>query len=286
MKKNISIEPCAGLGNRIRVLASAKKLSDYYQWNLNIIWKQEAACYAKFSSLFKDDNTALNIVEVTEMPFRMKPLQTLTGTLKKRKYLHGANFISTEDVADLCHTVNEKDEINYYPALISKIMNEDNCYIKSTGELCQCNTEDFQFLQPSDKVQSRGASIWNMITDQTIGVHVRRTDQEASIKYSTLSAFERMMDAEIQKNPHVSFYLASDDEQVLESMERKYGERLLDFRGRDARRDVEEGIIDALIEMYALSKCTKIIGSYYSSYSKIAALMGGIECEIALENDV
>lgn len=39
-------------------------------------------------------------------------------------------------------------------------------------------------------------------------------------------------------------------------------------------------IQDALIDLYLLSKCKKVIGTYYSSFSQISALIGGIPCEI------
>ena len=43
-------------------------------------------------------------------------------------------------------------------------------------------------------------------------------------------------------------------------------------------------IRDAVIDLYNLAHCKKIYGSYYSSFSDIAALWGGIEKEVLMTN--
>ena len=44
-------------------------------------------------------------------------------------------------------------------------------------------------------------------------------------------------------------------------------------------RDSRAGIEDALIDMLALSRCSKILGSYQRTFSLIPSIMGGIPLE-------
>lgn len=47
-----------------------------------------------------------------------------------------------------------------------------------------------------------------------IGVHIRRTDNIASIKSSSIDVFVHLMQLEIEKDDTVKFYVASDEEKV------------------------------------------------------------------------
>jgi hypothetical protein len=42
-------------------------------------------------------------------------------------------------------------------------------------------------------------------------------------------------------------------------------------------RNLQKGIQDAVVDMYCLAGCQKIIGSYFSSFSEVAAQINGIE---------
>lgn len=55
-------------------------------------------------------------------------------------------------------------------------------------------------------------------SERTIGVHIRRTDNVVSIQSSPLENFTNIMDEEIKKNANTKFYVASDDDEVKESL--------------------------------------------------------------------
>ena len=89
-----------------------------------------------------------------------------------------------------------------------------------------------------------------------------------------------MMDAEIKKNTNTKFYVASDDDEVKESLKSKYPNRII-TQMDDTDRNSLEGMKFAVLDLFCLSKTNKIIGSVGSSYSQIAAEIGGIEVEYA-----
>lgn len=89
-----------------------------------------------------------------------------------------------------------------------------------------------------------------------------------------------MMDAEIKKNVNTKFYVASDDDEVKESLKSKYPDRIITLMDNTDRNSLE-GMKFAVLDLFSLSKTNKIIGSVGSSYSQIAAEIGGIEVEYA-----
>jgi hypothetical protein len=83
------------------------------------------------------------------------------------------------------------------------------------------------------------------------------------------------MHAQIKIEPASTFYLATDDPEVKNTFRREFGARLYSGDIRMART-TKEGMQDALVELYTLSGTSQILGSYWSSYSKVAAELGGI----------
>ena len=109
----------------------------------------------------------------------------------------------------------------------------------------------------------------------TIGIHIRRTDNLESIQHSPIKKFIDYIYTAIRNNDNQKFYLATDDLSVKEEFIKLFGDKIITM-DCVLRRDSEEGIKSALLELYILSSCSKIIGSYYSSYSELAAQIGNI----------
>ena len=69
-------------------------------------------------------------------------------------------------------------------------------------------------------------------------------------------------------------------DEVKESLKSKYPDRIITLMD-DTDRNSLEGMKFAVLDLFCLSKTNKIIGSVGSSYSQIAAEIGGIEVEYA-----
>ena len=112
-----------------------------------------------------------------------------------------------------------------------------------------------------------------------IGVHIRRTDNVEAIKSTPIQKFVKYIESSLANNDNLKFYLATDDIEVKNDFVKMFGDKIITTNCA-LRRDTEDGIISAILELYALASCSKIIGSYYSSYSELAAEIGGIPLEI------
>ncbi|MDO6389287.1 hypothetical protein Q4E40_04050 [Pontibacter sp. BT731] len=110
----------------------------------------------------------------------------------------------------------------------------------------------------------------------TIGVHIRRTDHTIAITHSPLQKFIAAMDHEVAEK-NANFFLATDCKATEEELLKKYSNRIVAFQKSNYSRNSVQGIQEALIDLYCLSKTDKVLGSYYSSFSQVAAEISGIE---------
>lgn len=109
-----------------------------------------------------------------------------------------------------------------------------------------------------------------------VGVHIRRTDNKKAIAGSPLESFLTHM-----KNKKGAFFIvATDDKDVKQLVEQTFlGE--CRFPAMLLTRRTEEGMIQGVADFFALTKCSKIIGSTASSFTDLAALYGNLPLEIA-----
>ena len=110
---------------------------------------------------------------------------------------------------------------------------------------------------------------------KAIGVHIRRTDHKKAIQGSPLESFLTKM----RNEPDAFFVVATDDKDIKQTIEQEFLGRCV-FPAITLTRKTEEGMIQGVADFIALSKCTKVWGSYWSSFSELAAKYGKIECEV------
>jgi hypothetical protein len=130
----------------------------------------------------------------------------------------------------------------------------------------------------------------------TVGVHIRRGDAwgypsthpASRVKRSTDAAFIARMDAELEAEPHTNFFVATDSAATEKHFRERYGEAVTVNRDKRFVPSVPEqpkdNQRDAVIDMFALARTQKILGNNYSTFSPMAAKIGGIGLEIVLED--
>ena len=96
--------------------------------------------------------------------------------------------------------------------------------------------------------------------------------------------FTDRMDEEIKMVPGTIFYLATDDMATRKELSDKYGNIIIYNPINQVSRDSEEGMFDAAVDLFALSMCQKIYGSYYSSFCEVASDIGKKELVVVNNN--
>lgn len=238
---------------------------------LNVVWFPNFELNAPFCSLFAPlpYGTVIEAGFCSRFTYRSPRrnnlwLPYITAPLNFDRVIYPAEFVKLRDSGRLADTLKSGGKI-----LV------ESCY--DFSEYFAALSRNFKPV-PALQGGIDGFVAANF-APRTVGVHIRRTDNALAIEQSPVSLFVDAIQREIDAFPDVKFYIASDDEKEKELLKERFGGRII-TRSVDCRRDCRSGIESAVEDMYILSRTAKIYGSFYSSFSEIAANLGGIELEV------
>lgn len=275
----ITLIPTSGLGNRLRIIASSMKLARVGNKKLQIYWNRNFELNARFDKLFE---CPLDI-SVKSIPLKYK-LWIVMRRFSSKLFgfdnwylgLFKFDFVFLDSMV--------KDVLQNRLNLQKEVNNAKNTFICSYEEVNYFDLEDYQVFKPITTIQKRIDSLVSQFNTSTIGIHIRSTDHVTSIKNSPFFLFENKIEEELRINPEATFFLATDNEGYQNKLLQKFGRKKILFNTKVFRRDVMEGISDAVVDMFCLSKTSKIYGSYDSSFSYVAARIGKIPIETVKVN--
>lgn len=248
-----TIIPAGGLGNRIRVILSALQWQKDTGKNVRILWIQDEGLACSFEKLF---------MPITEVKERRS---LLCYKFFRKIYLHSPlRYI-------YAYNYNEYENLREWIKNPNGLLYSTSYSIFYNGSYPQYH----DVFRLNADLQKQLDEYRSQMGKNTIGIHIRRTDNLESIQHSPIQKFIDFIHSAIQENDTQKFYLATDDQVVKEEFIQLFGDKIMTM-DCVLRRDSEEGIKCALLELYILSSCAKIIGSYYSSYSELAAQIGNI----------
>lgn len=171
------------------------------------------------------------------------------------------------------------------PVLSAQISNETNAlnnWCKGRNPRIRTNSKIvdaaglFDVFSPSAGIE-RIIDRYRPDLTNAIGVHIRRTDNQKSIANSPTSAFVRQMRLETSLTPDVKFFVATDSPATYAELKREFGKAIFEHSKASLDRDNANAICDAMVDLYCLSNCRKLIGSYWSSFTDTAWEIKGIE---------
>ncbi len=258
----IIIQPSGGLCNRIRVINSAWELAKKRRERLVVLWYLCPELNCSFDSLFRPvrELTVLNI-------------RSLWDPRKLFYQLTARQRFGNEDILN-----NRTDGVlneDFYRNLKSP------AYIFTWEHFYP--SHDYRFYVPVEPLKRRIDAITSGFGEHCVGVHIRRTDNAISMGKSTTEQFIALMKKELEKAPDTRFFLATDDKNEEDLLRKTFPGKIISNENRTLSRASQDGIEDALLDLFCLSSTKKLIGSYWSSFTDIAADMGGIEKLIAGE---
>lgn len=260
------INPIGGLANRMRAIASGINLSIDNNINIkSIIWPVNSDLYCPFDELFEPlkNIKLLNISNLQELLFFDEPR-------KKNLYLSGLFQINR-----YCgKIIDYHPEINKY---IEFLRNFSKPLLIQSGVIFYDFSPEFYrnlFIPKKDFITAAVERLDN--NKNIIGLHIRRTDNIVSIEKSPTILFINTIKNELYKDSNVKFYLATDDNAIKSQLTSIFGKNKIICSEKTAVRSTNNGIREALVEMLCLSMCKKIYGSFWSSYSEAAAMLGNV----------
>lgn len=269
------LEPCAGLGNRMLALLSGYVLAKKNNYHLTVVWKCEAPCNCELKNLFglPADVDVIGIYEHNRFKY---PVHNLIGKSRKKQLIKKCKCFVECGEADQIFEKNGS-------AAIDQIL-EDDVYIKSCGKFYDWeNININEVISPVESVYVLLEPLRkNVLGKHIIGVHIRRTDHVQAIQNSPLELFLDEMDKLVKQ--YDGFYLATDDVDVKKEICQRYGSKVMTY-DCNLKRDSKQGIIDAFVDLYMLGSCEKIIGSYGSTFSMVAAMLNNIPLQIIVDHE-
>ena len=244
MNDILCLRPIGGLCNRLRALAPALAVCDVLGKSLCLEWGGgDPACPGSFDDLFG-------------RPRGMVSSRTGVPVLEGKWGNAGAESYRRRFLPDM-------DAEEFGKLVLGRM-----------GELSPlpCLAEEIGRLKKG-------------ISPSTIGVHVRRTDLLiwADNEHWPIDVAESdrlLMERLDRESPETSFFVAADNPDSMEKLLERYGDRVIMnealWLGEGLRKTRVE---DAVIDLYCLAGCSRLVGTYWSSFSDYAALLGGIPCE-------
>ena len=266
---SVYLEPIGGLCNRMRVIASAYAFVKPRNGTIIVNWVANAELNCPSKELFSLP-AEIRTVEVADPPKNRLLAKAVYYWLRLgyRNRMDDASVRAAKQERDLI-----PQEKTYYETC-------ETFHWDARGV-------DFSIFQPAPALQQQAARKIQQITEnghhRVIGVHIRRTDHSVSIQFSPTELFCQVLDARLQEDPEVRFYIATDDASLKEFFAGKYnGEKEVVFfsDSNNLRRDTAAGIKAAYVELLTLSMTERIYGSQGSSYSGTAAAIGKKPLEI------
>lgn len=270
----ITFVPVGGLANRMRAVASSVTLARETESKLSIVWFQDWALNAPFCRLFKPigeeiarlrDASRLDYMLLDRPRSKNLRLPLVYQKLAFRSCLY-ERFITPLRNQGFDFGTWVREGCSVYMASYTAFRPYDPAWIN-------------RLFVPVDEIMQEVDGRCSRFPKETIGVHIRRTDNVDSIRQSPIELFYQRLDEDIKRNNEVGIYLATDSEEVKKDMKDRYGDRV-QTTDKHADRGSLSGIRDGIVDMYTLARTQKIYGSFQSSFSDMASQIGEVPLEI------
>jgi hypothetical protein len=234
----IIIEPIAGLANRLRATVSGMCAAEDIGRPLTIVWEKDGHCEADFADLFEP----LPAIHVTN-----RGVLTAGSPVECKNHAEWLGLVAKEGPLHVrsCYQFHTTDPERWAQRLRS--------------------------IRPKPQFVSEIDTLFS--NKHVVGVHIRRTDNSSSIRFSPTQGFIDIMKT---YPPSTYFFVATDDIRELAALRALYGDRILAVGNTRDRRDMQSAIVDFI----GLARSSEILGSYCSSFSDIAAIYGAIPIRI------
>ena len=292
-ENSIVLDATGGLGNRLLALEGAVLLGREIGKRVHINWDRCGFLNTDvhFRSLFRCDSEHFEVIDnrpalVFPRGARAAFLRTLSFLPEAKREIagRGLNVLWRKTVlrhrdgfdAILRPTTYGVDEGLHWP---KELANKKRILIYAHRRFYpgyDSADEAYDYVHPTAELQERIDEITSQFGSNTVGIHVRRIGFNHP-HLSPTSEFVNLMRQEIERDEGVKFFLATDSGEERAQFEAQFGSRVICQPSPEYSRGKGEGIKCAVVDMWALSRTARIVGCTWSTFSRMAARLGGIE---------
>jgi hypothetical protein len=236
-----------GISNKIRTLLGYLYISEKLNLKLYVNWYVDDSCENSFQEFFMLIN---DVIMINNSEY---------NSLKNGAAIHfdGEWFI-INIMKKVTPNITREEAENELVRLYKKIVLKNNI------------NDEIQELVKNHNIQN------------CIGIHIRRTDhsilwthpifKNKRIRGQTSNEeFFTFINSELLINPDIKIYMATDDYETQNIFLNKYKNNIIIYNKLSNNNDFRKtSIYGAIVDVYLLSHCNKIMGSYLSSFSVLA----------------
>jgi hypothetical protein len=241
--KHLILVPTGGLCNRLRAIASARRLAKQLKSRLSLVWE-----WGEFQEFF---------VPIPEIEIVQRAPDLGQKVIHHQPFRVARSHRRTIDV-------------------FSEIVEVHSGYIfygnhERPSRLLSVIADDIP--APAGSVSARIETFSRERFQRTVGFHLRRTDHEMANRCSPDHLFISLGTTLVAEGR--SLFLATDNEETRGKMARHFGQHLVVY----PRSGIYEnwprgyhrvGLEDDIIDLFLLARTDYVVGSHGSSFSQVA----------------
>lgn len=275
----IFVRPMAGLGNRMSVINSCILMAkNNNNPAIKMVWDKNEDLNANFYDLFMP----IPGIKVLKSPKLLDYFAYYKSGNKEFRSIDMAKSFLFKFLT-YSYKFYNNEQVNNYAFNESHWNNgHSNVALSTYCDLykkTEINNNYFLF-KPSEELNSRITNITQSFSVCTVGVHIRRTDNTKAILHSKDDLFITRMQFLLDSGFASDFFLSTDDLQTETYFRSVFGSKIKTLENKVLNRNSPDGIYDAVVDMFCLSKTRLILGSYWSSFSLVSSNINKVPLEI------
>jgi len=247
------------LGNRLRAIGSAVALAGITGRWLTVNWYQTKDLNSAFRDLFETDGLPFNLLEHDARGLREVIPKSIWRLREHALGMLSRPILSPIEAEALAGKVDELKAIS---------SRKGTFFIRTYSRLID-DPEVFSYFRPARELQ-RIIDDYLPRLRRAVGVHIRRTDNHLSVGRSPTSRFIELMQIERERDPGTQFFLATDSPDEVRRITSEFGAAVFEHAKVSLNRNSPQAIRDAVVDLYCLASCRKLLGSYGSTFSDAA----------------
>lgn len=268
-RKSLVLVPSGGLANRMRAIVSAVHLCRTEGAPLRVVWFKDWGMQARFTDVFElpqVEGVTVNEASLWDYLLNDRPRQhNLYVSKWPQRWYYSGGVIAEQNITPL-----KQQGFDFHAWLRGR------CYMSSYQVFGHFPISLYtEVLRPSAAVLRLTEQFVSDFTPYTVGMHIRRTDNQASIIKSPTSLFIEAGQRELAAHPQLRIFLATDSEQVKQEFRQVFGAERIVTSSSAATRSSCDGIRAGMADMLALARTQHIYGSAGSSFSEMASYISG-----------
>lgn len=268
-RRPLILRPAAGLANRMRALDSCVTLCRRIQRPMLVVWFRDRAFGARFRDLFEPlDLPGVTLREARLLDYPLYDVAVGRRNLRLPILFERLRF-GHDRMVSLWETPYYR-RAGIVPDIFQKT---DRTVYFGCGHQVVPTELRYSMFRPLPDVQSSIDALVSTLPPDAIGVHIRRGDHRQATRESPLELFEDEIRRLLDSGEASAFYLASDSPEVKRRLVSLFGSRIV-TRDIPLRRHTLAGAREAVVDLWTLSRCSRLIGSSGSTFAETAAWMG------------